>query len=243
MFASRSYCEPTQSTWESSSGGALRVAPVDTHLFIQVLRPSGTGKLGPLFSSGRVAVSARMREALNDNPRRPGRRARRPRRRRRVPALHARRPRRRPEPEADRPTPATTPRPPRRRAPGRGCHRAAPPAPVDRACGRTGRRREPTRRRGAEPEPRRSPRRGEFDAGPGLPADVVKALRRRRRSSCSWSCNAEGASTTDERRGRSSSCARAALDVGVFVVRRRATSPTTRGSPRASTSTASRRWS
>jgi len=35
--------------WESPSGSALDVAPADTHLFNQVRRQSGNGKLGPLI--------------------------------------------------------------------------------------------------------------------------------------------------------------------------------------------------
>ena len=50
-------CEPTQLPWEPPSGSALVVAPADTHLFIQVRRQSGNGKLGPLSIHGaRIAL-------------------------------------------------------------------------------------------------------------------------------------------------------------------------------------------
>ena len=68
LFASRSNCEPTQLPWESSFGSALVVAPADTHLFHQVLRPSGTGRLGPLFIGAAARRCAPMRKALNENP-------------------------------------------------------------------------------------------------------------------------------------------------------------------------------
>ena len=51
LYASRSICEPTQLPWESPSGSALDVAPADTHLFKQVRRQSGTGKLVPIYLS------------------------------------------------------------------------------------------------------------------------------------------------------------------------------------------------
>jgi hypothetical protein len=56
LFDSRSYCEPTHSAWESLSGRPRGVCLVDTHLFIQVLRPSGIGKLEPLFFPARPAI-------------------------------------------------------------------------------------------------------------------------------------------------------------------------------------------
>jgi hypothetical protein len=52
LFDSRSNCEPTHLAWESDSALALVVWAVDTHLLKKVLRPSGTGKLEPLFSKG-----------------------------------------------------------------------------------------------------------------------------------------------------------------------------------------------
>jgi len=48
LFVSRSNCEPTQSAWESISGRSVDRS-VDTHLFTQVLKLSGSGRLGPLF--------------------------------------------------------------------------------------------------------------------------------------------------------------------------------------------------
>jgi hypothetical protein len=51
LFVRRSNCEPTQLPWESISGLSHSGSSVDTHLFNQVLRPSGTGRLGPFCLS------------------------------------------------------------------------------------------------------------------------------------------------------------------------------------------------
>ena len=50
-FDSRSNSEPTHLAWESNSVATL-VAPVDTHLFSQVLKPGGVGGLEPILRSG-----------------------------------------------------------------------------------------------------------------------------------------------------------------------------------------------
>ncbi len=49
LFVSRPHCEPTHSAWELISDSAHWQSPVGTHLFIQVLRLGGTGRLGPTF--------------------------------------------------------------------------------------------------------------------------------------------------------------------------------------------------
>lgn len=54
LFDSRSNCEPTHSAWELISDSAHWQSPVGTHLFTQVLRPSGNGRLGPISLLGVV---------------------------------------------------------------------------------------------------------------------------------------------------------------------------------------------
>jgi hypothetical protein len=54
LFASRSNCEPTHPAWELISDSAHWQSPVGTHLFTQVLRPSGNGRLEPLYAFGAV---------------------------------------------------------------------------------------------------------------------------------------------------------------------------------------------
>ncbi|CAN5593534.1 hypothetical protein BH10ACT11_BH10ACT11_12910 [soil metagenome] len=49
LFASRSNCEPTHPAWELISDSAHWQSPVGTHLFTQVLRPSGNGGLEPFL--------------------------------------------------------------------------------------------------------------------------------------------------------------------------------------------------
>ncbi len=148
LYASRSNCEPTQSPWEPSSGSALVVAPAGTHLFIQVRRQSGNGKLGPL----RPSPGPPMRRGPEREPAGPGR-----------PIgvlalvvvflLH--------DPDG------------RRRAASRGDRDAPRPRRRRRRSRRRSRRRRPTPPPPAPsvPDADRDRGRRDFKAGPGLPAD------------------------------------------------------------------------
>ena len=229
LCASRSNCEPTQLPWESPSGSALGVAPADTHLFIQVRRQSGNGRLGPFF----LRAGERAREGgAQRQPGRPGGGARSARARGRLPALHPRdQPRRWRRAVPTEPVPATSAARRRRGRPRRrGCERGERArAGGDRWLVVTGRRcdrRPPT---GAAPGtaaamPRLRRVQGRARACPPTWSRPMPTAR----SSCSSIVPRRG-STTGSSNARSSGCARAAIPRCSSSGRRR--SPSTRGSP------------
>ena len=155
LFDSRSYCEPTQSAWESISGRPVG-RPVDTHLLSQVLGRGGSGRLGPSFMGWGVREGGAQQE-----PARPDRLPRLARGRRR---LHAD-----DQPQAGEEEPDRLDD----RAAGHGGRTGRPRARPTAPCPL--RRTDPAAPTDpAEPAPTDTPA-TEFVPGPGLPGKVVSA--------------------------------------------------------------------